>query len=88
MPGGMSGIDLAQHASARMPKLKILLTSGFPDTRFGDDPSRALAWRLLSKPYRKEELARAVRETLDGLERQGHGTGAPPGVPLPADPEY
>jgi two-component system, cell cycle sensor histidine kinase and response regulator CckA len=77
MPGGMSGIDLAHHASARMPRLRILLTSGFPDARFGDDPNRALAWRLLSKPYRKEDLARAVRETLDDRGRErSHGGGS------------
>jgi two-component system, cell cycle sensor histidine kinase and response regulator CckA len=66
MPGGLSGIDLARQASARQPRLRILLTSGFPDAHFGEDRNRALAWPLLSKPYRKEDLARAVREALDG----------------------
>ncbi len=66
MPGGMSGLELARSAVSRRPDLKVLLTSGFPDTRFGDDSNRKLDWPLLSKPYRKEELARAVRATLDG----------------------
>jgi hypothetical protein len=44
-----------------------VLTSGFPETNldgtFGA-PMRSLS--LLSKPYRRDELARAVREALDG----------------------
>ena len=63
MPGAMDGRDLARVAVARRPTLKVLLTSGFPDARLGSTTSRT--GRLLSKPYRKEELRRAVREVLD-----------------------
>jgi hypothetical protein len=41
-----------------------LLTSGFPDARWGGSAPR-FGTRLLSKPYRKEELRRTVREVLD-----------------------
>jgi signal transduction histidine kinase/DNA-binding response OmpR family regulator len=75
MPGGRSGIDLAYEVSKHHPSLKIVLTSGFPDARFNDNPTTALPWRLLSKPYRKEDLARAVRDALDGLAAR----------PLPAE---
>jgi CheY-like chemotaxis protein len=64
MPGGASGIDLAREAAARRPSLKVLLTSGFPDLHFNDNAGRSLAWPLLSKPYRKMELARAIRKAL------------------------
>jgi PAS domain S-box-containing protein len=64
MPGAMDGRDLARVATARRPSLRTLLTSGFPDARWGGSPSRT-GNRLLSKPYRKEELRRAVREVLD-----------------------
>ncbi len=64
MPGEMDGRDLARAAVARRPMLRILLTSGFPDARWGGSSSRT-GGRLLSKPYRKEELRRAVREVLD-----------------------
>jgi YesN/AraC family two-component response regulator len=64
MPGAMDGRDLARVAVARRPSLRTLLTSGFPDARLGGSASRAGS-RLLSKPYRKEELRRAVREVLD-----------------------
>jgi CheY-like chemotaxis protein len=64
MPGAMDGRDLARVAVARRPLLRTLLTSGFPDARWGGLGSRTGA-RLLSKPYRKEELRRVVREVLD-----------------------
>ena len=64
MPGAMDGRDLARVAVARRPALRTLLTSGFPDARWGGSASRT-GPRLLSKPYRKEELRRVVREVLD-----------------------
>ena len=62
MPGEMDGRDLAQALPLR-PTLRTLLTSGFPDGRWAAPPRTG--GRLLSKPYRKEELCRAVREMLD-----------------------
>jgi PAS domain S-box-containing protein len=64
MPGAMDGHDLAQVAATRRPGLRTLLTSGFPDARLGASGPRCGA-RLLSKPYRKQDLRRAVREVLD-----------------------
>ena len=64
MPGAMDGRDLARVAMTHRPQLRTLLTSGFPDARLGSS-SKSTGARLLSKPYRKEELRRAVRETLD-----------------------
>jgi FixJ family two-component response regulator len=63
MPGAMDGRDLARVAVARRPLLRTLLTSGFPDARW--NVSGGHSGRLLNKPYRKEELRRAVREALD-----------------------
>jgi PAS domain S-box-containing protein len=64
MPGAMDGRDLARVAVARRPDVRTLLTSGFPDARWNASGSHTEA-RLLSKPYRKEELRRVVREVLD-----------------------
>jgi PAS domain S-box-containing protein len=66
MPGAMDGRDLARVAVARRPLIRTLLTSGFPDARWGGASPRT-GGRLLSKPYRKEELRRAVREVLDEI---------------------
>ena len=65
LPGGRSGYELAQVAQARWPALKIVLTSGFPEHRIpGDGTLPGL--KLLSKPYRREDIGRIVREALDG----------------------
>jgi PAS domain S-box-containing protein len=64
MPGGMDGFELMRLATERRPTLKILLTSGFPETKLDEQVDTARV-RLLVKPYRKSDLARLVRETLD-----------------------
>jgi PAS domain S-box-containing protein len=65
MPGEMDGRDLARAAVQRRPLMNVLLTSGFPDARLPGTASRSSDSRLLIKPYRKEELLRAVREAID-----------------------
>jgi CheY-like chemotaxis protein len=65
MPGEMDGRDLARAAVQRRPLINVLLTSGFPDARLPGTASRSSDSRLLIKPYRKEELLRAVREAID-----------------------
>ena len=65
MPGGWNGYTLAKHALMRWPALKILLTSGFAETKRNGNDEAAEKMRLLTKPYRKDDLARAVREILD-----------------------
>jgi CheY-like chemotaxis protein len=73
MPGTMDGRDLARTAVRRRPLLKVLLTSGFPDARVAGSGGLTTETRLLSKPYRKEELRRAVREILDEVTHEGAG---------------
>ena len=61
MPGGMTGMDLAAEAPKLRPGLKILLTSGFAETPLNNS---AQTVPLISKPYRKQDLAKKVREVL------------------------
>lgn len=64
MPGGISGYEIAQTVLSRWPSTRVVLTSGFPETRIDGDPIvRNL--RLLSKPYRRDDLGRLIREVLD-----------------------
>ena len=63
MPGTMNGAELARAAMAAHPSLKVLFTSGFPGN-VAEDAWHPDGARLLSKPYRRDELARAVREML------------------------
>ena len=73
MPGDLDGYQVALAAHDLRPDIKTLLTSGFTgmpkEYSNGDSGLRArLAQGLLSKPYDDEELALAVRRTLDGVK--------------------
>jgi CheY-like chemotaxis protein len=65
MPGGKSGYDLAKIARFRWPSMKVVLTSGFPDIKLTGNEGMPVGIRLLTKPYRKADLARTLREALD-----------------------
>lgn len=65
MPGGMNGYKLAQQATEQVPKLKVLLTSGFTSKTIASNGLARFAAHLLSKPYRKADLAHRIREVLD-----------------------
>ncbi len=62
MPGTIDGSALARIVGARWPRLRVLLTSGFSDDVL--DSTDRKAFNFLSKPYRKADLARAVRAAL------------------------
>jgi signal transduction histidine kinase len=62
MPGGMSGVQLAERARAIRPGLKVLLTSGYVgDAR----PDLAADLPLIEKPYERAALAAKLRELCD-----------------------
>jgi PAS domain S-box-containing protein len=63
IPGTIDGVALARTAQAHWPSIKILLTTGFGDTASRGDAQGLL---VLEKPYRTTDLARALRQTLDG----------------------
>jgi PAS domain S-box-containing protein len=65
MPGGLSGPDLARTAVAKDPALKVLMTSGFTEATLRDSDLSG-RFELLSKPYRRQELARRVHRALRG----------------------
>lgn len=66
MPGGMSGADLAKHVVQERPGLKVLFTSGFAEASFHNGSRSEALSPILSKPYRYNELARMVRNVLNG----------------------
>ena len=64
MPG-MSGRDLAAAVRQSYPAIKVLFTSGHDErqvSRHGVSRNRA----FLAKPYSARQLARHVRDVLDG----------------------
>lgn len=66
LPGGMNGADLAHLASQRYPRLKVLYTSGYTENANLNEMGAEPGMRLISKPYRKVDLARKLRQVLEG----------------------
>jgi len=66
MPGGMSGRQLADEITKRRPGLKVLYTSGYTDNAIVHHGRLDEGVLLLTKPYRKTQLAQMVRRALSG----------------------
>jgi len=64
MPEGMTGYELAAQARECRPGLRILFTSGYTAIGAAQGYERGDV-PLLSKPYRKSELAHFIRAALD-----------------------
>jgi PAS domain S-box-containing protein len=64
MPG-MTGDQLARAARGLRPGFKVLLTSGFAKSSMQQGKRTEEFRNLLSKPYRKAELAMKLRSVLD-----------------------
>lgn len=65
MPGGMNGYALAEKASQKYPKLKVLITSGFADKESGNEKYVKYEFELIPKPYDRGHLAQSLRQLLD-----------------------
>lgn len=64
MPGGMSGKELATEIARRRPATKVLYTSGYTDNAIVEHGHLDAGTLLLSKPYRRSELAQMIRRAL------------------------
>jgi len=73
MPGGMSGRELVEAARQVRPGLKVLYTSGYAENVIVHHGRLDPGMLLLSKPYRRADLARKVREALLA-EAEGQGS--------------
>ena len=62
MPGGMSGVELAQTARQTRPDLKVLLSTGYAGDRLEDAANQG--WSVLRKPYQAKELSDAIKQAL------------------------
>ncbi|WP_249165186.1 PAS domain-containing sensor histidine kinase [Bradyrhizobium sp. AUGA SZCCT0431] len=65
MPGSMNGRQLAETLMARRPSLRVLFTSGYSDGALPLKNRAGHGIPLLTKPYRRAELARTLRRCLD-----------------------
>jgi PAS domain S-box-containing protein len=64
MPGELRSPDLARQAKQLLPELAVLFTSGYTQNAIVHGGRLDPGIELLSKPYRREELARKVRQLL------------------------
>ena len=76
MPGGMNGPALVDAVHALRPTLPVLFTSGYTENAIVHHGRLDAGVHLLSKPYRRAELARRVRASLDGESPGGAGSAS------------
>ncbi|WP_374655383.1 response regulator [Dongia sp.] len=73
MPGGLSGFDLAAKVRERYPALKVLLVTGFAEAAARNNATVDRSVELMSKPYRRQELASRIRAILDNPHKPDRG---------------
>lgn len=66
LPGGMSGPELVDEVRRCRAGVKALYLSGYPDRPARSKDTRDGAIELLPKPFSRSDLARVVRDILDG----------------------
>jgi PAS domain S-box-containing protein len=71
MPGGMNGRQLAAEIAKQRSPLKVLFTSGYTENAIIHHGRLDPGVLLLTKPYRKADLARMVRAGLQGTAPEG-----------------
>ena len=65
MSGSMNGRQLAERMLAERPALRVLFTSGYAYAALHAQGRAGQGIPILTKPYRKAELARMLRRCLD-----------------------
>jgi two-component system cell cycle sensor histidine kinase/response regulator CckA len=68
MPGGVTGLELAQLLKSRHPSLKVVISSGYSDEMTGPAASANPDFLYLPKPVPAGELLAAIRSALDDAE--------------------
>ncbi len=77
MPGRLNAREFARLAKEALPDLKVLFTSGYTQNAIVHNGKLDDGVELLSKPYRKDDLARKLRSVLGkGNSRSKSGTVA------------
>jgi CheY-like chemotaxis protein len=74
MPGGMSGVELANEALACSPTLKVLITTGHP----GHAELLHSDFAVLPKPFTRVDLELLIRSLIDRAAPAADGAAAPP----------
>ena len=65
MPGGITGLELAERLLPENPRTKVVYSTGYSEEALGRDFFSRNDIRLLRKPYTLSQLGEAVRGALD-----------------------
>lgn len=65
MPGPVRSTELARKAQTILPEIAVLFTSGYTQNAIVHGGRLDPGVELISKPYRREDLARKVRQVLE-----------------------
>jgi PAS domain S-box-containing protein len=65
IPGGMTGRELADRVATLRPGVKVLYTSGYTDNAIVHHGKLDDGVLLLTKPYRRNQLAAMIRKALN-----------------------
>src|SRR3546814_9536315 len=65
MPGGMTGRQVAEEGRRLRPAMKVLFTSGYTQETIFHQGQLDPGVHLLSKPYRRDGLARSEEHTSE-----------------------
>jgi PAS domain S-box-containing protein len=76
MPGPLKSTDLARQAKNLLPAIEILYTSGYTQNAIIHGGRLDPGVQLLSKPYRREDLALKIHQMLRGREKQARSQAA------------
>nr|WP_217345987.1 PAS domain-containing protein [Noviherbaspirillum sp. L7-7A]MBV0880345.1 PAS domain-containing protein [Noviherbaspirillum sp. L7-7A] len=81
MPGPVRSVELARQARLLIPDIAVLFTSGYPQNAIVHGGRLDEGVELLSKPYRRTDLARKIRHIFANRQQAMGRTAAPPPPP-------
>ena len=70
MPGPVQSPELARQAKALLPGIAVLFTSGYTQNAIVHAGKLDEGVELIGKPYRREELARKIRQVLEFVKAE------------------
>ena len=70
LPGPLHGRDLAERITAVRPQVRVLFMSGYAENSIVHHGRLDPGVQLISKPFKRDQLARKVAEVLHGQQMQ------------------
>ena len=67
MPGGVSGLEIAEEFTTQKPSMKAILMSGYSTDLAGMDRARSSGIPLLSKPFELHQLTKLIEQQISSV---------------------